>query len=162
MIREPLLDARLRYLSEVTQVSENCRRGFLPMRWLFMVMLSTTLSACASTQSPDAALADALVGKWSWNRGAGCCTRFEQSIEFKADGSFLGDGVRRDAAGSKPYSFGGQWKVEDGHLKLNETAPPLDMPKSETIERIVFLAGMQLVTVQPHTGREHRAWRYSR
>jgi hypothetical protein len=130
------------------------------MHRLLLVTLSTIVAACASVQSPDAALASGLVGKWSWSRVTGCCTRYEQSIEFKADGSFHGDGVRRDAAGSRPYVFGGQWKVEQNHLKFDVTSPPLDFPKAQYSERIVSMTEVQLVTIQPSSGEEYRAWKY--
>jgi len=122
--------------------------------------LAAVLAGCASAPSPEAALASALVGKWSWNRESGCCTRYEQSIEFKADGSFHGDGVRRDATGSQPYSFGGKWRVEEDLLKFDVTSPPLDLPRVEYSERIVSMTEMQLITIQPRSGEEHRAWRY--
>lgn len=130
------------------------------MHRLLLVTLSTMVAACASVQSPDAALASGLVGKWSWNRVTGCCTRYEQSIEFKADGSFHGDGVRRDATGSRPYTFDGQWKVEESYLKFDVTSPPLDFPKAQFSERIVSVTEMQLVTMQPNSGEEHRAWKF--
>jgi hypothetical protein len=132
------------------------------MRRTSVVMLASIVAACAIRPSSDTTLAKDLVGTWSWNRESGCCTRYEQSIHFNSDGTFRGDGVRRDATGSKPYSFGGQWNVQEGQLKLIVISPPLDFPKVEFTERIVSLVGMQLITVQPNSGEEHRAWKYSK
>ena len=131
-------------------------------RRFVLILLTAALSCCAG-QAPNSALADALLGKWGSVRTTDCCARYEQSIEFGADGSFHAAGMFRDASGSTPYSYDGQWKVEAGYLSFNVKSGGLarpDFPRGEYRERILSLTELELVTAHPGTGEEYRAWKY--
>lgn len=131
---------------------------------LLLTTLFAMLAGCAAVQTPDATLASNLVGKWSRVRNSECCARYEESIELRADGSFRAAGTFRDATGSTPYSFQGEWKVLEGHLsivvKKSGGLERPDSPRGESRERVVSVTEWQLVTMDPLTGQERRAWRY--
>jgi len=127
-------------------------------------LLALALTACSLTPSRDAQLAKDLLGKWSEVRSVGCrCDREEQSIELKADRTFEVVGVRRDASGSKDYSFAGEWKVEDGHFWYRVTSgKPAEFhaPGEERRDEIRVVTEWEWVTIERTTGLEARAWRF--
>jgi len=127
-------------------------------------LFSVALAACAVAPSRDDQLAKDLIGKWSEVRRVGCdCDREEQSIELKDDRTFQVVGVRRDARGSKEYSFAGVWKVEDGHFwyKVTSAKPPeFHAPGEERRDQIKAVTEWEWVTIERITGLEARAWRF--
>lgn len=131
---------------------------------LLLSILFAMLAGCAAVQTPDSTLESALVGKWSRVRTSECCARYEESIELREDGSFRAAGMLRDATGSTPYSFEGEWKVVEGHLSVVvKNSGGLERPDhllGQSRERVVSVTEWQLVTMEPLTGQERRAWRY--
>jgi hypothetical protein len=126
--------------------------------------LCLVLAGCAAAPTQDAQLAKQLIGKWSEVRQIGCnCDREEQALELRANGTFRAVGVRRNVDGSKNYSYGGEWKIQDGYFCYRVTsAEPQDFHSvgEERRDRIVSITDWEWVTVEQGTGRESRAWRF--
>lgn len=69
-------------------------------------------AGCATAPTGYGALAQRLVGKWSYVLGSS--SRLEQTMELDADGGMLVTGVRHDRHGSSGFAYRGRWRVEDG------------------------------------------------
>lgn len=134
----------------------------LPLPLLLAAALLAALAGCATAPTGDAALAQRLIGKWSYVRGAD--EREQQTIQLDEDGAMRVSGVRHSVRGARNFAFSGRWRVEEG--QFHYSGLPFDAAvgscgsSGQQRERIVAVTDWEWVMIGQCTGKELRAWRY--